>query len=190
MNSSIGGGKARPIRVGIVGAGNWANHGHLRVLDLLPEYEVDAIYARRQEAAAAAATQFRIPHVATSVDELVSMPEVDLVCVLNTAPQHAETVRAAIAAGKHVYCEWPLTISTEAAEELVELARKAGVRHVVGLQRRLAPHNRFVRELLAEGYVGNLRSVRMHVSMNYFQALRWSALRWTVTRKTGRRKAE
>jgi predicted dehydrogenase len=80
-----------------------------------------------------------------------------------------------------VYCEWPLTVSTEVAEELVELARKAGIRHVVGLQRRLAPHNRFVRDLVADGYVGELRSVRMHVSMNYFQALRSSALRWTVS---------
>jgi predicted dehydrogenase len=180
MSDTIGKSHTRKIRVGIVGAGNWAHHGHLRVLDLLPQYEVVAIYARRPEAAAAAAKQFNIARIATSVDELVSLPEVDLVCVLNTAPQHAETARAAIAAGKDVYCEWPLTVSTEIAEELVALARKAGVRHVVGLQRRLAPHNRFVRDLLADGYVGNLRSVRMHVSMNYFQALRSSALRWTA----------
>jgi predicted dehydrogenase len=92
MTNPIGGNKIRPIRVGIVGAGNWANHGHLRVLDLLPDYEVVAIYARRGEAAAKAATQFHIAHVAASVDGLVARPEVDLVCVLNTAPQHAETV--------------------------------------------------------------------------------------------------
>lgn len=170
----------RKIRVGIVGAGNWASHGHLRVLALLPQYEVVAIYARRREAATAAAEQFHIAHVAASVEELVGRPEVDLVCVLNTAPQHADTVRAAIAAGKDVYCEWPLTVSSEIAEELVDRARTAGVRHVVGLQRRLAPHNRFVRDLLADGYVGKLRSVRMHVSINYFQALRSSALRWTA----------
>ena len=180
MSDTAIGRKVGKIRVGIVGAGNWASHGHLRVLDLLPQYEVVAIYARRPEAAAAAAARFGIPHVATSVDELVGLAEVDLVCVLNTAPQHAETVRAAIAAGKDVYCEWPLTTTTEVAEELLALARKAGVRHVVGLQRRLAPHNRFVRDLLTEGYVGELRSVRMHVSMNYFQALRSSALRWTA----------
>jgi predicted dehydrogenase len=89
-------------------------------------------------------------------------------------------VRAAIAAGKHVYCEWPLTVSSAVAQELAERARDAGVRHVVGLQRRLAPHNRHVRDLIRDGYVGNLRSVRMHVSMNYFQALRSQALAWTV----------
>ncbi|WP_298691942.1 Gfo/Idh/MocA family oxidoreductase [uncultured Sphingomonas sp.] len=168
------------IRVGIIGVGNWARHGHLRVLDLLPQYRVVAVQARRREAAEAAAAEFAIEHVVGSVEELVALPDVDLVLVLNTAPQHAETVRAAIAARKHVYCEWPLTVTSAIAEELAGLARDAGVRHVVGLQRRLAPHNRYLRDLIAEGYVGTLRSVRMHVSMNYFQARRSPALRWTV----------
>ena len=170
----------RKIRVGVIGAGNWASHGHLRVLALLPEYEVVAIQARRQEAAATAAEKFGIGTVVDTIDELLALPDVDLVLVLNTAPQHADTVRAVIAAGKHVYCEWPLTVSTGVAEELLHLARQAGVRHVVGLQRRLAPHNRYVRDLIANGYVGQLRSVRMHVSMNYFQATMPRALAWTI----------
>jgi predicted dehydrogenase len=171
---------AKKIRVGLIGAGNWANHGHLRVLDLLPEYEVVAIQARRREASETAASQYRIATVVDTVEELIALPEIDLVLVLNTAPQHAETVRAVIAAGKDVYCEWPLTVSSEIAQELVELAEKAGVRHVVGLQRRLAPHNRFVRNLIADNYIGKLRSVRMHVSMNYFQETMPKALAWTI----------
>jgi predicted dehydrogenase len=170
----------KKIRVGLIGAGNWANHGHLRVLELLPDYEVVAIQARRREAAEAAAERYHIATIVDTVEEMVTLPNVDLVLVLNTAPQHAETVRAVIAAGKDVYCEWPLTVSTEIAEELVQLAEKAGVRHVVGLQRRLAPHNRFVRDLIANNYVGRVRSVRMHVSMNYFQATLPKGLAWTI----------
>jgi predicted dehydrogenase len=172
--------EARRIRVGLVGAGNWAFHGHLRVLDLLPDYEVVAVYARRREAAGKAAQRYGIQHIAESIADLVALPDVDVVIVLTTAPQHEEAVRAAIAAGKHVYCEWPLTISTPRAEKIERLVRDAGIRHVVGLQRRLAPHNRYVRDLLAQGYVGRVRSVRMHVSMNYFQAVLPNALRWTV----------
>ena len=160
-------GEARRIRVGLVGAGNWAFHGHLRVLDLLPDYEVVAVYARRREAAEKAAQRYGIQHIAESIADLVALPDVDVVIVLTTAPQHEEAVSAAIAAGKHVYCEWPLTISTQRAEKIERLVRDAGIRHVVGLQRRLAPHNRYVRELLAQGYVGRVRSVRMHVSMNF-----------------------
>jgi predicted dehydrogenase len=84
-----------------------------------------------------------------------------------------------------VYCEWPLTLSSKIAEDLLRLARKAGVRHVVGLQRRLAPTTRYVRDLIEGGFVGRLRSARLHVSMNYFQALRDNALRWTVPPENG-----
>ncbi|MFJ4246664.1 Gfo/Idh/MocA family protein [Pseudomonas sp. NPDC089741] len=168
------------IRVGLVGIGNWAKHGHVRVLQLLPQYEIRAIYSQREAAASEAAAQYGIRHVVGSLEELVNHPEVDLVVVLTTAPQHEVAVRAAIAAKKDVYCEWPLTPSTATSQELLRLAEAAGVRTIVGLQRRLAPHNRYLRDLLQSGYVGKLRSVRMHVSMNYFQALRPNALRWTA----------
>ena len=169
-----------PIRVGLIGAGNWAKHGHLRVLKLLPQYEVTAVFSQRQGASEDIAREYGVKHVMQSVDDLVNHPEVDLVLVLTTAPQHADGVRAAIAAGKDVYCEWPLTPDIGVSKELVEHARAANVRHIVGLQRRLAPHNRYVRDLIREGFVGKLRSVRMHVSMNYFQAQRGKGLRWTV----------
>lgn len=170
----------RKIRVGIIGVGNWANHGHLRVLTLLPEYEIVAVYARRREAALAASASYGVPHIAESIAALVTRDDVDLVAVLTTAPQHEEAVRAAIAAGKNVYCEWPLTVNSTIAQELVQLASDAGIRHLVGLQRRMAPTTRYVRELIDEGFVGKLRSARLHVSMNYFQASRSKALRWTV----------
>lgn len=170
----------QPIRVGIIGVGNWALHGHLRVLSLLPQYRLQAVFSERPERAEAAAGQFAIPQIAASVAELVENPEVDLVVVLNTAPQHAKAVRAAIAAKKHVYCEWPLTTRTTDSMDLLRQAKSAGVRHIVGLQRRHAPHNRYLQDLLQQGYVGNVRSVRIHVSMNYFQGLRANALRWTI----------
>ena len=70
---------------------------------MLPQYEISAIYSQRQDSARAAAEQFGIPNVVESLDELVNHPDVDLVVVLTTAPQHEEAVRAAIAARKNVY---------------------------------------------------------------------------------------
>jgi len=170
----------RPIRVGLIGAGNWAHHGHLRVLTLLPEYEIVAIQSRRREIAEAAATRFNIPHVLDTAEQVARHPDVDLTIVLTTAPQHHAGVRAAFAAGKDVYSEWPLSNSTALSKSLVELAQNSGKRHVVGLQRRLSATNRYVRDQIANGYVGKLRSVRMHVSMNYFQANLPKALSWTA----------
>src|ERR1700712_3290653 len=91
------------IRAGVVGVGNWANYGVLPVLDLLPQYEITAIYSQRADAAMAAAAKYKIKHIAGTQDELVAHPEVDLVLVLTTGPQHETALRAAIAAGKDVY---------------------------------------------------------------------------------------
>lgn len=60
------------------------------------------------------------------------------------------------------------------------LATRYNVRHIVGLQRRLGPDYRFVRDLLRDCYVGEIRSVRMHISVEYFQQLRKAALYFTL----------
>ena len=81
---------------------------------------------------------FDIPHAFDEVQELLTQPEVDLVVVLPPAPQHAAVVESAILAGKDVFCEWPLTTSTQDSE-LLQLAELSGVRHLVGLQRTVGP---------------------------------------------------
>ena len=171
---------SRKIGVGIIGVGNWGHYGHIPVLRLLPNYEIVAVASRRKEYGGQLAKEFGIPHVFREPAELIGHPNVNLVLVLPPAPQHAALVRAAIAAGKDVYCEWPLTTTVADTEDLLDRAEKAGVRHAVGLQRRMGPSARYLRGLLAEGYVGQIRCVRMHVSMNYFQAHRPRDLAWTV----------
>ena len=71
-------------------------------------------------------------------------------------PHHYEYVRAAIEAGKHVFCEWPLAASTQEAGELLELAGEQRVRSVIGLQGRRSPMVNYVRDLVSEGYLGEL----------------------------------
>jgi predicted dehydrogenase len=64
--------------------------------------------------------------------------------------------KAAIAAGKHVFTEWPLGRNTTEAIELAELARDAGIQSVVGLQARLSPTLMYVKELLDSRYLGEV----------------------------------
>ncbi|MFF4414554.1 Gfo/Idh/MocA family oxidoreductase [Streptosporangium sp. NPDC001559] len=70
---------------------------------------------------------------------LAEHPEVDLVVITVRVPAHAELVEAALAAGKHVYCEWPLARTTDEADTLTKSAHSTGVHHAVGLQARCAP---------------------------------------------------
>lgn len=170
----------KPVRVGIVGIGNWATYAHIPALRLLPGYEIVAVATRRQETAEAVARKWGIPHAFDSYQDLVAHPEVDLVAVLTIAPQHDAVVRAAIAAGKDVFCEWPLTTNTAQSLELLQMAESAGVRHLIGLQRRLAPSNRYLRDLLAQGFVGKVRSIRLSVTEPAYYHLRSQAVAFTI----------
>lgn len=60
------------------------------------------------------------------VEDLLNAPEVDIVTVTTKVPHHFELVQAAIAAGKHVYCEWPLGNGLEEAERLARIAKDRG----------------------------------------------------------------
>lgn len=158
----------RKIRVGIIGAGGWAKYGHIPALQTLNEFEIVAVSSRKQETADETAAQFNIPHAFGDEQALMDHPDVDLVAVVAPAPEHARLVRAVIAAGKDVYCEWPLTTSTTESEELLSLAEAKGVKHIVGLQRRMGPSARYTRDLVKQGYVGRIRSVHMTVSTDAF----------------------
>src|SRR5205814_195603 len=76
-------------------------------------------------------------------------------------PHHRELVSAALAAGKAVYCEWPLGRDLDDARAMAALAAEQGVRTVVGLQARQAPAIELVRQLLGDGYVGEVLSTTM-----------------------------
>lgn len=172
--------RQQPIRVGIVGAGNWATYAHVPALQLLPNYRITAVATRHQESAKKYAQHHRIPYAFGNYEEMVQHPEVDLVAVLTIAPQHEAVVRSAIAAGKGVFCEWPLTTTTAQSLELLNLAESAGVRHLIGLQRRLAPSFRYLHDLLFNGYVGKIRSVRLNVSEPDYYSSRSQSVRFTI----------
>jgi predicted dehydrogenase len=129
------------------------------------EYEIVAISSRRRDSALELASQFEIPNVFTDPNDLIHYQKVDVVIVLPPAPQHAALARLAIAARKDVYCEWPLTTNIVDTEDQAAEAQPAQTHHVAGLQRRMGASARYVRDLLAEGYLGKIRSVRMPVSM-------------------------
>jgi hypothetical protein len=78
------------IRVGLIGVGNWALNGPVRVLSLMPQYEMAAVYSQRRDAAQSAADTFGIKHVVGSIDELVRHPDVDIVLVLRACREHED----------------------------------------------------------------------------------------------------
>jgi predicted dehydrogenase len=149
------------IGVGIIGVApgrSWAAIAHIPALKALPEFEIRALSTTRQESASAAAAAFGVPKAYDNHHALVNDPDVDLVVVTVKVPHHLELVTAAIEAGKNVYCEWPLGNGLVEAERMAAQANEKGVIGAVGMQARSAPALRYVRDLIAEGYVGTVLS--------------------------------
>lgn len=157
-----------PIGVGIVGlsaGAGWAGTAHVPALAALPgAYELRALSTSSPESAKAAGEKFGVPLAFGSVEELVERDEVDLVVVSVKVPHHLELVMAALAADKMVLSEWPLGNGTAEAEEMAAFATSRNLRGFVGLQARLAPPVRYLHDLVADGYVGQVLSTSVIAS--------------------------
>jgi predicted dehydrogenase len=149
------------LGVGIIGvnpAWGWAATAHIPALRALPNYEIRALSATSADAARAAGEAFGVAAVFSGHEQLVTQADIDVVTVTVKVPHHRELVSAALAAGKAVYCEWPLGRDLDDARAMAALAAETGVRTVIGLQARQAPAIEFVQELLGDGYVGEVLS--------------------------------
>ncbi len=149
------------LGVGIIGVSpvrGWAATAHIPALRALPNYDIRALSAHSAESARATGEAFGVSAVFSNHEELVTHPDVDVVAVTVKVPHHRELVSAALAAGKAVYCEWPLGRDLDDARAMAALAAEQGVRTVVGLQARQAPAIELVQELLSDGYVGEVLS--------------------------------
>jgi predicted dehydrogenase len=153
-----------PLGVGIIGVSpvrGWAATAHIPALRALPNYEIRALSAHSAQSARAAGEVFEVSAVFSDHEQMVTQPGIDVVAVTVKVPHHRQLVAAALAAGKAVYCEWPLGRDLDDAKAMAALAAEQGVGTVVGLQARQAPAIAFVQELLGDGYVGEVLSTTM-----------------------------
>ena len=155
----------RRIRVGIIGANpdrGWGAEAHIPALQSLPEdFEITALSTSRRESADAAGKRFGVPRAFDNHNDLVNSADVDVVAITVKVPHHFELATAALNAGKAVYCEWPLGNGLQEAEQLAALAKKQRVLAVAGLQARAASPVLYVRDLIRQGYVGEVLSTTL-----------------------------
>ncbi|PCJ74621.1 MAG: oxidoreductase [Dehalococcoidia bacterium] len=173
---------ADKIRLGFVGANinsGWSTQSHYPALLASPDVELTAVCTSRPESAEEARKAFGAKLAFHDFREMVVSPEIDAVAVVVRVPLHYEPTKAAIEAGKHVFTEWPLGRTTAEAEELAALAKAKGLQTAVGLQSRVSPAVLYVKELIDDGYVGEVLSC--HVTTMRDGALeRHSSRNWNL----------
>ncbi len=145
------------LRWGILGTG-WIA-GQMTGDLLLTGHTVTAVGSRTEESARAFAAEHGIPNVHGSYAELVADPEVDAIYVATPHPAHHEHGMLALEAGKHVLMEKPFTINADEARELVETAASRGLVILEAMWTRWLPHMVRVREIIASGVLGDVRTV-------------------------------
>ncbi len=156
---------ADKIRLGLIGAsvkGTWSSRSHLPALQGSQNVELTAVCTTRADSAEAARHAYGARLAFDDYRKMVASPEIDAVAVVVRVPSHYGPTKAALEAGKHVYCEWPLGRTTAEAEELSALATKKGVVTAVGLQARVHPVLLYMKEQIESGFVGEVLAV--HVS--------------------------
>jgi dihydrodiol dehydrogenase / D-xylose 1-dehydrogenase (NADP) len=148
-----------PFRWGILGCGNIAKKfaGGLRALD---DAKLVAVGSRSQENADRFADQFGVDRRHASYEALASDPEVDAIYVATPHPFHKENSILCLKHKKPVICEKPFTINRAEAEELVAVARTENVFLMEAMWTRFLPLVVRLRELLAEGVIGDVRMVQ------------------------------
>ncbi len=152
------------IRIGIVGANaerGWAKDAHIPALQRLSDtYVIAAVSARDQELAERARVAFGAERAFGDSLALARDPDIDLVSVTVKVPEHRAIVLAALEAGKHVYCEWPLGRDVAEAEEMAAAVRP-GSHVMIGLQGLSAPAIRHATKLVRSGEIGRPKILRV-----------------------------
>lgn len=154
---------SKPLRVGIVGGNverGWARDAHVPALaQLKHNFVLEAVSARTTAIADAACASFGAKRAYDDSIKLAQDPDIDIVSVTVKVPEHRAVVLAALRAGKHVYCEWPLGRDIAESEEMT-LAIDSNSHVMIGLQGLSSPAIRQAAALVASGALGPLRVMR------------------------------
>ena len=156
------------LRIGVLGAGTWAQVAHLPGWLRDPRCEVVALCDVAAERARDVAAHFAIPEATDDWQAVVSRPDLDVIDIVTPSDTHLELALAALGAGKHVLCEKPVAFDFRQTRRAAGLARAQGLKTKLGFTFRYSPGVRFAKALIDEGFVG-----RPFIFNGYEQNSQW-----------------
>ncbi len=155
------------VRVGVIGAGAYAQRAHLPPLRGHPDADIAALCRRNPVRLAEAADAFDVASRYTDYADLVADDSLDAVTISLPHNLHYEAARAALDRGLHVLVDKPLTLRTDHAQELVTLAEQRGLTLMVAFNRHYEPPFTKAQELLADGAIGELRLIQAFMAYDW-----------------------
>ncbi len=150
----------KQIKIGIIGIGRMGQIHLDNLMQKFSEVEVVAISDINVEARQWAA-KYNIPKFYSDYQDLISNQEVNTVVICSPTNQHAENIIAAAQAGKDVFCEKPMDLSIQTAMRVLQIVERAGVKFMLGFNRRFDPNFMKIKSLIDEGKVGEPQIVKI-----------------------------
>lgn len=149
-----------PIGVAVVGTG-FGQKIHIPGLQIHHGTDIVAVYHRDLEKGRAIAQTHAIPRACQTIEELLTLPEVQAVAISTPPFLHYDMAKTVLQAGKHLLLEKPTALNVTEAVELYQLAQANGAIVTLDFEFRFVPAWQRFAELLAEGYVGQKRLAKV-----------------------------
>lgn len=156
-------------RVGLVGTGYWSDK-HLKAWTRIPNVKLVALCNRSEEKLHEKAKQYGITsrHLYTNLESMLEQEkDLDIVDVVTGPETHVDFIQRISAHGKHIMCQKPFARSVEEAEEMVDIAKKAGVRLMVTENWRWLEPFQNVHRILQSGELGHV-FVGRYIHSDYY----------------------
>ena len=151
----------RQVTVGLVGAGRIGRLHAEHLAYRIPQAELLAVSDIILEAAQGCAADLGIPTATQDHRAIMENPDIEAVVICSSTDTHSQMIEEAAAAGKHIFCEKPIDFDLARIDRALAAVDEAGVKLQIGFNRRFDPNFRRVRDLVAEGQVGELHILRI-----------------------------
>ena len=150
------------IRTGVIGYGLSGRVFHAPFIDVVEGYTLSKISTANAERSAAAKERYPNTEVVADAESIINDPNIDLVIVTSPNTDHFKWAKEALLAGKHAVVEKPFTVDVAEADELLEIAKKAGKILTVYHNRRFTSDTKTVKKLLDSGLLGEIVDYETH----------------------------
>ena len=150
------------MRWAILATGAVANRFAVSLNNISDQAELVAVGSRSPVTAKAFAQKYDIPTAHGSYQDLADDPNVDIVYIGTPHPVHHRDAKMCLEAGKHVLCEKAFTMNADEAQDLINLAREKNLFLMEAMWTRFFPIHVRIREMLAEGLMGELQGLIIH----------------------------
>ena len=147
------------IRIGVIGTGQIGTR-HLERYAPIPDAEVVAICDLREEHARVLASQFGIPDVYTDYRKMLERSDIQAVDVCLHNRFHRPMAEAVLEAGKHCYCEKPMSWTYNDAKAMYDTAQRTGNKLHIQLGTIYSPEARAARKIIDDGHLGDIYFAR------------------------------